>query len=129
MSTPPRVKSGVVCATETLDRRPTGGGKRPPLRKVLMPAVQYCRPPTNGRRTVSLSFPTLPLRPEDGRDKPDAAIRQTSAQSVADTRREGCPAWQRARYPSGLCGRVVSRFRPGWIVPHPTTGAATAGAL
>ena len=73
--------------------------------------------------------PPLPLRPEDGRDKPDAAIRQTSAQSVADTRREGCPAWQRARYPSGLCGRVVSRFRPGWIARHPTSGTASAGWL
>jgi hypothetical protein len=42
-----------------------------------------------------------------GRDRRDSGSHRTSAPPVADTRREGYPAWQRARHPAELCDQVA----------------------
>src|SRR5215471_10860026 len=83
------------------------------------------------RFSVPTGLPTLPLqaRPVGGRDRHDSGSRRTSALPVADTRREGYPAWQRARHPAELCDRVAWPPLPEWIAPHPTTGAGWEGAL
>src|SRR6516164_622265 len=76
-----------------------------------------------------LPAPRVPERPEGGRGRRAAATRRTSAPPAGDTRREWYPAWQRARSPSELCGRVVWRSRRAWIAPDPISEAGTAGGL
>jgi hypothetical protein len=68
-----------------------------------------------------------------GRDSRDGGTRRTSAPPVADTRRKGYPAWQRARYPSELSVRVVWRSRLGGSLgirqPEPDGYVRSADAI
>src|SRR5215831_7994119 len=77
----------------------------------------------DSRAQNGLPVPPLPVRPEGGRDRHDSGRHRTSAPPVADTRREGYPAWRAVRCPSKLCVQLAERSLPGWIARHPSTGA------